>query len=242
MMPCIGNIVNTAAVLVAGAVGMMLKRGVPEKVQQVLMQALGMCTIFIGVSGTLQNMFAVTAGKLEVNGTMLLIVSMVIGAVIGELIDIEALLDRLGDRLRRMAGSRSGSQFTEGFVTCSLIICVGAMAVVGGISDGLGDPSTLFAKTVLDFVVILIFSSTMGIGAMFSALPMFLYQGIFNLIGLFAGNVMTEQMLTGMSLVGNVLIFGVGVNLAFGKRIRVGNMLPALFVPIVWELIRTLFA
>lgn len=242
MMPCIGNIVNTVAVLVAAAIGMMLKRGVPEKVQQVLMQALGMCTIFIGVSGTLQNMFSVTAGKLQVNGTMLLIVSMVIGTVIGELIDIEALLDRLGDRLRRVAGSKSGSQFTEGFVTCSLIICVGAMAVVGGIADGLGDPSTLFAKTALDFVVILIFSSTMGIGVMFSALPMFLYQGIFNLIGLLAGNVMTDQMLTGMSLVGNVLIFGVGINLAFGKRIRVGNMLPALIVPIVWELIRGLFA
>lgn len=242
MMPCIGNIVNTVAVLVAAAIGMMLKRGVPEKVQQVLMQALGMCTIFIGVSGTLQNMFSVTAGKLQVNGTMLLIVSMVIGTVIGELIDIEALLDRLGDRLRRMAGSKSGSQFTEGFVTSSLIICVGAMAVVGGIADGLGDPSTLFAKTALDFVVILVFSSTMGIGVMFSALPMFLYQGIFNLIGLLAGNVMTDQMLTGMSLVGNVLIFGVGINLAFGKRIRVGNMLPALIVPIVWELIRGLFA
>lgn len=242
MMPCIGNIVNTVAVLIAAAIGMMLKRGVPEKVQQVLMQALGMCTIFIGVSGTLQNMFSVTAGKLQVNGTMLLIVSMVIGTVIGELIDIEALLDRLGDRLRRVAGSKSGSQFTEGFVTCSLIICVGAMAVVGGIADGLGDPSTLFAKTALDFVVILVFSSTMGIGVMFSALPMFLYQGIFNLIGLLAGNVMTDQMLTGMSLVGNVLIFGVGINLAFGKRIRVGNMLPALIVPIVWELVRGLFA
>ena len=239
-MPCIGNIVNTVGVLIAACIGLMLKRGVPQKVQQVLMQALGMCTIFIGVSGTLQNMLSVDGGKLQVNGTMLLIVSMVVGTVIGELIDIEALLDRLGERLRNMAGSKGGSQFTEAFVTCSLIICVGAMAVVGGITDGLGDPSTLFAKTALDFVVILIFSSTMGIGAMFSALPMFLYQGIFNLIGLLAGNVMPETMLTGLSLVGNVLIFGVGVNLAFGKRIRVGNMLPALLVPVIWELVRGL--
>ncbi len=239
MIPCIGNIVNTLAVLAAGGIGLLIKRGVPEKIQQVLMQALGMCTIFIGVGGTLQNMLSVQNGRLQVSGTMLMIVSLVVGSVAGELLDIEGWLDRLGERLRSMAGG--GSRFTEGFVTASLILCVGAMAVVGGIADGLGDPSTLFAKTVLDFVVVLIFSSTMGVGAMFSALPMFLYQGLFNVVGLLAGNVMTNDMLTGLSLVGNVLIFGVGVNLAFGKRIRVGNMLPALVVPILWELIRMFF-
>ncbi len=239
MIPCIGNIVNTLAVLAAGGIGLLIKRGVPEKIQQVLMQALGMCTIFIGVGGTLQNMLSVQNARLQVSGTMLMIVSLVVGSVAGELLDIEGWLDRLGERLRSMAGG--GSRFTEGFVTASLILCVGAMAVVGGIADGLGDPSTLFAKTVLDFVVVLIFSSTMGVGAMFSALPMFLYQGLFNVVGLLAGNVMTNDMLTGLSLVGNVLIFGVGVNLAFGKRIRVGNMLPALVVPILWELIRMFF-
>ena len=115
------------------------------------------------------------------------------------------------------------------------------MAVVGGLSDGLGDPSTLMAKSILDFVVVLVFSSTLGVGVMVSALPLFLYQGLFNLVGLLAGNVMSDAMINGMSLVGNVLIFGVGVNLAFGKRLRVGNLLPALAVPVLWELLRPLF-
>lgn len=241
MIPCIGNIVNTAAVIAGSGIGLFLKRGVPTKIRDVLMQALGVCTIFIGISGTLQNMLTVSDGALNVNGTMLLIVSLVLGSIVGEWMDIEALLDRFGEWLRRLSGANGESRFTEGFVSSSLIICVGAMAVVGGIADGLGDPSTLFAKTVLDFVIVVIFSSTMGIGVMFSALPLFLYQGLFNLIGLLAGNVMSTAMLTGLSVVGNVLIFSVGVNLAFGKRIRVGNMLPALLVPVIWEWIRSLF-
>ncbi len=242
MMPCIGNIVNTVAVIVAGAIGLLLKKGISSRLQNILMQALGMCTIFIGISGALQNMFTLDGGKLAVNNTITIIISMVIGSFVGELIDIETLLDKLGEKLKKLARAGNNSSFTEGFVTVSLIICVGAMAVVGGIADGLGDPSVLFAKTVLDSVIALIFSSTLGVGVMFSALPMFLYQGIFNVIGIVFGNIMSDALLVSLSAVGNVLIFGVGVNLAFGKRLKVGNMLPALLVPVVWEIVSNIIA
>lgn len=240
MMPCIGNIVNTAAVIAASAIGLLLKKGVSSKVQSTLMQALGMCTIFIGVSGALQNMFTINEGKLATNNIFIIIISMVLGSLAGELIDIESALDRLGDKLKTLAKASSNSSFTEGFVTVSMIICVGAMAVVGGIQDGLGDPTVLFAKTALDSVIALVFASTLGIGVLFAALPMFLYQGLFNVIGLAFGNIMSDALLVSLSAVGNILIFGVGVNLAFSKRLKVGNMLPALIVPVVWELIKFL--
>ncbi len=241
MLPGLGNLINTAAVLVGSAIGLLLRRGVPRRLQEILMQALGLATVFIGLSGALQAMFSVEGGKLASSGVLLMIVSLVLGGVVGEAVNMEKQLDRLGDRLRALAGQGENSRFTEGFVTASLILCVGAMAVVGGLTDGLGDPSTLLAKSILDFVVVLVFSSTLGVGVMVSALPMFVYQGVFVLIGLLAGNVMSDAMITGLSLVGNVLIFGVGVNLAFGKRLRVGNLLPALAVPVIWELLRPLF-
>lgn len=246
-MPFLGNIINTAAVIVGSLIGLTVKRGVSEKMQETLMQALGMCTVFVGISGTLSNMFSVTGDKapfsLNVDGTLLLIVSMVVGTLIGQLIDIEDKLERLGDLLQSKVTRKGDAPgFTEGFVSASLIICVGAMAIVGGINDGMGHPETLIAKSVLDFTIVLIFASTMGVGVTFSALPMFLYQSIFCAIGLAAGNIMSEQMITDLSVVGNVLIFGVGINLLFknilgDRKLRVGNMLPALIIPVIYDLI-----
>lgn len=244
-MPFLGTAVNTIAVIVGSIIGLLLKRGVSAKVQSALMQALGLCTIFIGASGTIQNMFSVDKSlKINSNGTMILIASMVIGTIIGEKIDIERRLNGFGDWIRKktLAVSKedTNSRFTEGFVSATLVICIGAMAIVGAIYDGMGQPETLFAKSILDFVIVLIFSSTMGVGVAFSAIPMFVYQLVFALIGFAAGNVMGENLITNLSIVGDVLIFGVGVNLAFGKslgshKIKVGNMLPALVIPVIYE-------
>lgn len=244
-MPFIGTAVNTVAVIVGSVIGLLLKRGVSTKIQSALMQALGMCTIFIGASGTIQNMFSVDKTlKINSNGTMILIASLVIGTIIGEAVDIEKRLNGFGEWIKKTAlsGSKSdpNSRFTEGFVSATLVICIGAMAIVGSIYDGMGQPETLLAKSVLDFVIVLIFSSTMGVGVVFSAIPMFVYQLIFALIGFAAGNVMGADLITNLSIVGDVLIFGVGVNLAFGKalgshKIRVGNMLPALLIPAIYE-------
>lgn len=244
-MPFIGNIVNTVAVVVGSLIGMLLKHGVSPRTQNVLIQGIGLVVIFIGAGGTLQHMLTVNVAAdgsmaLGTQGTLLLIVSMVLGTVVGQAINIEGRLEQFGEWLRtKVAKGGENMRFTEGFVSTSLVICVGAMAVVGGITDGMGDPSTLFAKSALDFVIVIIFASTMGVGVMFSALPLFLYQGVFELIGFFAGNVMTDAMLSGLSLVGNVLICAVGINQVMTPvknfHIPLGNMLPALLVPVLWE-------
>ena len=244
MIPYLGTIVNTVAVVVGSLIGMALKRGVSARMERTLTQALGLCVIFIGASSTLAAMLTVVEGTptLHVEGTMLLIVALVVGTVVGQRIDIEGALDRLGDWLHRVvvrAGSTEDGRFTEGFVTSSLIICVGAMAVVGGLYDGMGQPETLFAKAALDFVIVLMLASTLGVGVAFSALPILVYQGLWATAGLIAGNIMTSAMTTGLSLVGNVLVCAVGLNLLLQTfdskpRIAVGNMLPALAIPLIW--------
>lgn len=243
-MPYLGTLINTAAVVVGSLIGMALKRGVSANMERILTQALGLCVVFIGAGSTLGAMLTVDNGgpTLQVEGTMMLIVSMVAGTVVGQLVNIEGALERLGDWLRSKVGqgaTNGSDRFTEGFVGSSLIICVGAMAVVGGIYDGMGQPETLLAKSALDFVIVLMLASTLGVGVAFSALPILVYQGLWATVGLLVGNVMNDAMTTGLSLVGNVLVCAVGLNLllqAFGdeRRIAVGNMLPALVVPIVW--------
>lgn len=258
MPPYLGTLVNTAAVLIGSLIGMGLKRGVSPAMERTLTQALGLCVVFIGGSSTLGAMLTVAEGgtTLQVEGTMLLIVSMVAGTVVGQLVNIEGALNRLGDWLHRKVGKRGGgpsgndganadSRFTEGFVSSSLIICVGAMAVVGGLYDGMGKPDTLFAKAALDFVVVLMLASTLGSGVAFSALAILVYQGLIATVGLVVGNVMTDAMITGLSLVGNVLVCAVGLNMLLQSfpgnlRISVGNMLPALLVPVVWEAVTAL--
>lgn len=249
MPPYLGTLANTAAVLVGSLIGMGLKRGVSPAMERTLTQAIGLCVVFIGGSSTLGVMLTIAESgtKLQVEGTMLLIVSMVVGTVAGQLVDIEGALNRLGDWLHKKVGragqegcDTAGSRFTEGFVTSSLIICVGAMAVVGGLYDGMGQPETLFAKAALDFVIVLMLASTLGAGVAFSALPILVYQGLLATVGLLVGNVMTDAMTSGLSLVGNVLVCAVGLNLLLqtfpgNLRISVGNMLPALLVPVVWE-------
>lgn len=236
----LGTLVNTGAVLAGGAIGVVAKRGLKPHFQQTMMQALGLATIFIGVSGTLKEMLTITEGALAVNGTMLLILSMILGSITGELLQIERRLERMGDWLRAKipASAAAGGKFVEGFVTCSLVICVGAMAVMGSLQDGItGDPSTLFAKAALDFMVVLVFASTLGVGVLFSAVPLFLYQGAITLLAsLLAPLLGDPAVLADLNMVGNVLIAGAGVNIAFQKDLHVGNMLPALLVPVFWHL------
>ncbi len=230
-MKGIGTIANVAAVLLGGGAGLLLKGGLKERYQQIIMQALGLCTLFIGLSGVLQAMLQINGDSLEASGSMLLIASLVIGSILGEWIDIEKWMERFGEWLRAKFGGKSDSQFVEGFVSASLVICIGAMAIVGALEDGLrGDPSMLIAKAVLDGVIVLVFASTYGKGALFSAIPVGLWQGCITLFAGFLEPLLTEAAISDLSFVGNVLIFCVGINLAFGKRFRVGNMLPALIL------------
>ena len=239
----LGTVINTLAVVLGGLLGLALKNGIPKRFESILMQALGLATVFIGISGTLKYMLVVEGGVLATRGTMLLIFSLVIGCLLGQWLDIEAKMEILGTRLKTAVGRNNDSRFVEGFVTTSLIICVGAMAIVGAMEDGLsGDSSTLIAKAVLDFALVAILASAYGVGPIFSAIPIFVYQGSITVIAALFGAVIADGLIAQLSFVGSALIFCVGVNLVKEKTFRVANMLPALLIPIVWELATKLFA
>lgn len=233
----LGTIINTVAVIAGGISGVVLKRGIPEKCQKILMQACGIATIFIGVSGTLKEMLVINGSSIETRGTFLLILSLVFGGLAGSLLSIEDRLERLGELLKKKLHSERDTQFVEGFVTSTLVICIGAMAIVGAIEDGLtGNFSTLTAKAILDFVIVIIFASTLGKGVIFSAIPLFLYQGAITVLAAILGDFMSPSLIGDISFIGSALIFCVGVNIAFGKKFNVGNLLPALLVPVIYQL------
>lgn len=234
----LGTIVNTAAIIFGGIIGMIFKKGLKDELQQMLMQVLGLAVIFIGGAGALKGIFVITEAGLETSGTMLMITSLTIGAVIGELINIEKQMERFGEWLKEKARSSGDTKFVEGFVTASLTVCVGAMAIVGSIEDGLtGNHSTLFAKAVLDAVIIAVFAASYGKGAVFSAIPVAILQGLVTIFAGLLAPVFSDGIIADVSFIGSMLIFCVGINLAFGKRFKVGNMLPAVLIPIIYGLI-----
>ena len=233
----LGTLINTFAVIAGGLLGMCLKNGMKQSTQDILMQACGVATIFIGASGTLAKMFTLQNGTLETQGSMLLIFSLVLGSLLGEWLKIEDRMDRLGEKIKTAVKAQGDNLFVEGFVNISLIICVGAMAIVGSIQDGIsGDYSMLTTKAVLDVVIVLVFASTYGLGTVFSAVPIFFYQGSITLIAALAGSFIPEAVISDLSFVGSALIFCVGINVAFGKKFRVGNMLPALLMAVILNL------
>jgi len=235
----LGTIVNMAAIIVGGSFGMLIKGGLKQKIQDTLMQACGLATIFIGIEGTLSGMFTVTNGSIETSGTLLLICSLVIGGLIGEAIDLEEKMDHLGEKLKLLVKVQNDTKFVDGFVTSALIVCVGAMAVVGSIQDGLtGDASMLYVKALLDGIIILIFASVFGIGAIFSALPLGIYQGSITLCAVLIAPYLTSTLISELSYIGSALIFAVGINISFGKKFKVGNLLPAIIVPVFYEIIK----
>lgn len=244
-MPGIGTIVNTLAVIAGSLIGMFAKKGLSENLQGSLMKALGVATMFIGIGCTMQEMLVIEAdGTLSANGIMMMILSLALGTLVGELLHIEDFLESLGDRIKKIPIFKNNdSKFTEGFVTATLVVCVGAMAIVGALRDGLeGDPSLLYSKSILDFISTMIFASTLGVGVLFSAIPMALYQGLFTAAAGLIGSFFSDTIISNLSLVGSVLIFAVGVNLFFGKQIKVGNMLPSLLIPIFYGLIQMVLA
>lgn len=235
----LGTIANAAAVLLGGGLGLLLKNKMKPRFAESVQKAMGLATIFIGAAGAFAGMLKIDGGKLQTGGSMLLIISLIMGTVIGELLKIEQRMETLGEWLKGRFRVKEGG-FVDGFVTASLVICVGAMAVVGSLNDGLhGDYSLLLVKSALDFVIIMVFASSLGIGALFSALPLAVYQG---LITLFAGLIkdfMSDALIADMSFIGSVLIFAVGINIVFNKVFRVGNMLPGLLIPIIYALLKS---
>lgn len=228
----VGTLINAAAILAGTALGLLLRKGIPERMRETVMQGLALCVILIGVSGAI-----------KANDTMCVIVSMVVGGLLGSAVNIERRLDQLGSLAERklIKGDQSGS-FAKGFVTASLVYCVGAMAIVGAMDSGLrGDHSTLIAKSALDGVSAIFFASTMGAGVGLSALAVLVYQGAIALLATWIAPLLTDPIINEMSATGSLLIIAIGLNLLYDKHISVGNLLPAIFVPMAYVPLATLF-
>ena len=236
----LGTVVNAVSILAGGVAGTFVKNGLPQRFKTTIIQAIGLSVVIIGISGTLQGINRVIAGD-KLDRTMLMIFSLVIGGIVGELIDIEDKLDRMGKWFQNKL-VKGESTFAEGFITASLIYCVGAMAIVGSLEDGLtGSTSTLFAKSILDGVSAVIFAATMGVGVAFSALPVLIYQGSITLLAGVIKPWLTDAVINQMSLVGSILILAIGINILEIKRIKVGNMLPAIFMPFLYFILVRIF-
>ena len=232
----LGTIVNVLVILIGGAIGLLCKGGLKERFRQVMMQACGLATMFIGMAGAFEMIFTVEAGALQAGATMLIVISLVVGGLLGEAINIEKHLDSLGERLKRAVRASSDNRFVEGFVTASLVVCVGAMAICGPLEEGLtGNSQTLFIKAILDLVIVAVFASVYGIGAAFSAVSVGVYQGLITVFAVLIAPFMSDHLILNLSGVGSVLIFAVGLNLIFPKTVRVGNLLPALLIPVAYE-------
>ncbi|MBD5146973.1 MAG: DUF554 domain-containing protein [Ruminococcus sp.] len=233
-MIMLGTVVNAAAVVIGGGAGMIIKKGLKEDFRDSLMKTLGVAVIFLGAAGAMPGLLELKDGAFQTRGTMLMILSLTLGIIAGELLKIEDRMETLGEKLKKLVRAEGDNLFVQGFVTNALVICVGAMAVVGALQDGIShDPSTLFAKAVLDAMISMVFAASLGVGVLFAAVPLFLYQGAITLLSGFAAPFFTDTVVGNLSYIGNILIAVVGVNLLFGKTVKVGNMLPALIFAVI---------
>ncbi len=226
-----GTIVNAAAIAAGGLLGFLFGKKLKQNHQETLTAACGVGTLFIAVSGAMK--YLLLDDRFTSYGGVLVVACLALGGLTGEILNIEGWFERFGEWLKRKTGNAKDPGFVNGFVTASLTICIGAMAIMGAIQDGVsGDWSTLGVKAVLDLIIILVMTSSLGKGCIFSAIPVFLWEGSITLLASVLQPLMSDRMLSSLSLVGSVLIFCVGLNLVWGKKIRVANLLPAVFFAI----------
>jgi uncharacterized membrane protein YqgA involved in biofilm formation len=239
LFPGIGVLANVLGIVGGGLLGLGCGRLISERFQKAIMMACAVAVIFLGLTGTVKEMLQIGAdGGVTLVGTNCMLASLIGGAVIGEAIDLEDRMERFGHWLQQKTGSGGDTRFVEGFVTASLTVCIGAMAVIGSINDRLlSDPSVLFAKTVIDAVIVMIMTSALGKGCIFSAISVGIFQGIIFLLAGFLEPIMTPAALKSLSAVGNILIFCVGTNLFGLPHVRIANLLPALVIAVAWVLV-----
>ena len=231
----LGTIINAALVLLGGVLGFLFGKSLKQRLQDIMVCGCGLSTMFIGASGAFQHMLVIADGGIETTGTMLLVISLCLGGLLGELADIEGNIERFGEWLKRKSHSERDPRFIEGFTSASFTLCIGAMAIIGPINDALyQDYTLLITKGILDCIIVMALTSSLGKGAVFSVIPLVLWQGSMTLLAQLVRPLMTDLALANLSLVGNVLIFCVGLNLAFGKRVKVANYLPSLLLAILW--------
>ena len=235
----LGTIINVFAIIIGATVGILLHKIIPTRLKNTVTSAVGLSVCFVGISGVVSKMLVSNNGVFETKDTMLMVASLVIGAFIGELFNIEKQLERFGNFCKsHIKSKKENARFTEGFVSSSLLFCVGAMAIVGSLEDGLtGNYTTLFAKSLMDGTVSIFFAASMGAGVYLSVLPIALYQGGITILAGVIKPYLSTVLIDQLSLVGSVLIFAIGLNMCANTKIKIGNLLPAVLVPIVYNII-----
>lgn len=226
----LGTIVNTLSIIVGSLVGLLLRGGIPERYSQIMMHAIGLAVVLIGLKTAL-----------ETHAILVVILSLAIGSILGEFLRIEDRLEQFGDWLGRRL-SKDSKGVAKGFVSTSLLYCVGAMAIVGAMESGLtGNHQTLYAKSILDGIGSVVFASTLGIGVLFSSVSVFVYQGFITLTASFLKQFLLPDVVSQMSAVGGLLIMAIGISLLEIKKIKIGNMLPAIFIPLAYQMLKHLY-
>lgn len=237
----LGTVINVALLIFGGLCGLLFGKKLNERIKDTLLSVNAVAIMMLAVGGVMQNMLSLSDGKLSTSGTVMMIVSLTLDGLIGEIININALVDKFGEWLRIKSHSTGDDSFVSAFVSASCTVCIGAMAVIGSINDGVsGDCSVLIAKAILDAVIICIMTASQGKGCIFSAVPVAIFQGVITIIAVFVGGFMTDLALSYLSYVGNVLIFCVGLNLIRKKQIRVANLLPSLVIAVAWGFVAPL--
>ena len=230
----LGTFINTIAIILGGIAGLFTGKLFNSQQQDSLTKACGISVLFIAIAGAMQSMLQIDGQSLISGKSMLVVLCLAIGTMLGEIVGIENKFESFGQWLKEKTGNSKDKEFVNAFVTASLTVCIGAMAIVGAIQDGiLGDYSTLAVKSVLDFIIIAVMTSSLGKGSAFSAIPVFFFEGIITIGARFVSPIMTELAITYVSLIGSILIFGVGVNLVWSKTVKVANMLPAILLAII---------
>ena len=239
-MLMLGTIVNVATILAGGAAGLILKKVLSKSITDTVMQGVALAVIIIGISGALGAAFTVAGGKVSSEHILFMIIALAVGALIGELIKIEDRLDAFAKFCESKFVKPGGtSTFAQGFVTATLVFCVGSMAIVGSLEDGISKNSnTLFAKSALDGITAMIFASTMGVGVLFSAASVGIYHGLITMLAVFVAPYFSDVVITQISLIGSVLIMSIGLNMLNITKIKVGNLLPAIFMPIAYHILQ----
>ncbi len=226
----LGTIVNTLSIIAGTLIGLLFRGSIPEKYSQTIKHAIGLAVVLIGIRSALMT-----------DAILVVIISLAVGSLLGELLRIEERLDQLGTWIGRRV-SKEGDGISKAFVSTSLLYCVGAMAIIGSMESGLtGNHQTLFAKSILDGIGSVLFASTLGIGVLFSSVSVFIYQGLLTVTASSMKPFLLPEVVSQMSSVGGLLIFAIGIGLLEIKRIKIGNMLPAIFIPLVYQVAKYVY-
>lgn len=230
----LGVWINVAGILLGGLAGHFFGNLLKDRVQNSLSCACGISVMFIGIAGAMEGMLSVNGSVIESGSAMFVTISLALGTLVGELINIEGFFEDFGNWLKEKTGNSRDVNFVSAFVNASLTVCIGAMAIVGSIQDGIsGDSSILATKAILDLIIIMVMTCSQGKGCVFSTIPVLIWEGLITICASYLAPVMTELALDYLSLVGSVLIFCVGINLVFGKKVSVANMLPGVVFAVI---------